>query len=349
MKEYLTNFDNIERITIPEDKLNQAIRKGIKKGEKESSSIKRKVLYLSSVAVIIIGLGLSSNSMSTTFARMVSNIPELSSLFESPGIGSIIHEELEKNGYQIETTMESQNGYKKEVEIWVSGTTTYFENVKKDIKDLATSVLESNDYKGYIITLKSVGIPNKELVIKENKKVESGKNLLEEISKALAFFERSYTDQTIHVSLHFDTENEGKSLTVEIPDTETRKNEIEETILTLLESISNESIPVNFIEYSLEDRKQYSNWIDPIRGIREGLTNDRNNNITDVRYQVQDGVTFIYVQTNIDLNNEHSKIFSKEIENTILDYLKTSEIQNIINDDKYSIIVNSKDNHQLNN
>ncbi len=121
-----------------------------KKNDKKRWSPRKKIIFFSSVAVMLFGLFVSSAFVSPVMAKVISNIPYLGSIFQSESIGSLIFDELEEKGYKINGTGIEYKP-KKELEVRIEGSDEYFNGVKDDIEKTVKGILKSKGYDAYSV------------------------------------------------------------------------------------------------------------------------------------------------------------------------------------------------------
>ncbi|MDP1420382.1 DUF4030 domain-containing protein [Peribacillus simplex] len=155
----------MDKIEIPKE-LNKRIILGVEKAEvayemsnqlkpeskqgKKRWSPRKKIMFISSVAVILLGLFLSSAFVSPAMAKVISSIPYLGAIFQSEPIGNLIFDELEEKGYKISGTGIAYKP-KKEVEVRIEGSDHYFNEVKDDIERTVKGILKSKGYDAYSV------------------------------------------------------------------------------------------------------------------------------------------------------------------------------------------------------
>ncbi|WP_163527231.1 DUF4179 domain-containing protein [Halobacillus ihumii] len=74
---------DVDKIEVPEEKLNTAIKSAIKRGKKKKWSFGKKVTYLSGAAVIVFCLLIGSAFVSPAMAKVMSNVPLVSEILQS--------------------------------------------------------------------------------------------------------------------------------------------------------------------------------------------------------------------------------------------------------------------------
>ncbi|WP_338368128.1 DUF4179 domain-containing protein, partial [Enterococcus faecium] len=142
--------EEVDKIKIPEDKLDQAIEFGLKRGKKSKRGVGKKVLYICSAAVLLFGLLIGSTFVSPAMARVVSKIPYLGQIFENENdVLYVISEELREKGYK--NTGAGVSFPEKEIIIEIEGSEKYFDTVKADVEKIARNILQSRNYDAYTL------------------------------------------------------------------------------------------------------------------------------------------------------------------------------------------------------
>ncbi|MGE7186226.1 DUF4030 domain-containing protein [Peribacillus sp. NPDC006672] len=129
------------------------------KNDRKKWSLRKRIIFLSGVAVLFLGLFISSAFVSPAMAKVISNIPYLGSIFQSEPIGNLTFDELEEKGYKISGTGISYKP-KKEVDVRVEGSDDYFNEVKDDIEKTAQAILKSKGYDAYSVKVSKEPVLN---------------------------------------------------------------------------------------------------------------------------------------------------------------------------------------------
>ncbi|MES9682616.1 hypothetical protein ABWK22_06765, partial [Gottfriedia acidiceleris] len=194
----------IQSIQIPNEKLNHVIEAAIKKGKRKQRALGRKILYCSSVAVLLFSLFISSAFISPTMAEVISKIPYLSLIFKSKPLEQVIWKELKERGYKIGSFGITYSP--KTIHIWVDGSESYYNEVKDGIKKTVDEILQSKGYDSYSVKISKYQ-ERKDYELNETEKKE--KTVLEsEITKKLTTLNYTFnmvqadpTENTIFINM----------------------------------------------------------------------------------------------------------------------------------------------------
>ncbi|MFE4430811.1 DUF4030 domain-containing protein [Peribacillus butanolivorans] len=340
MNDYLSNNvkKEVDKIKIPEDKLDQAIENAIKRGKKKQRSLGKKVIYFSSAAVLLFGLLIGSAFVSPAMAKVISNIPYLGSIFQSEPIGSLIFDELEEQGYKISGTGIDYKP-KKEIEVRIEGSDDYFNEVKDDIEKTVKGILKSKGYNAYSVK-----------VSKEN--AQNDYVLNEEEMKEKTILENEVTKKLNQLEYKFDfvqTDPTEKTIFINIDGSRKYYNTIQKDVE---KTASDVAILNNYKDYKINVTRTAIRIVKADKGsqitsaINEGLMSKKEFKVTGVGYK-EKPLSFI-ISTSILSSDPEAQALGTEIESMIVEFLKTEEVSTILGKEPYEIIVKSKDKKKIN-
>ncbi|WP_100011259.1 DUF4179 domain-containing protein [Lentibacillus sediminis] len=113
------NFKNeIDKIDVPEKKLDLAIERAIKRGKRKKWGLSKKITYLSSAAVIVFSLLIGSAFVSPVMAKVMSNVPLISQILQSMEQTEDREEKL--NNFYSEAHETLTNNYQDVVDVSMS-------------------------------------------------------------------------------------------------------------------------------------------------------------------------------------------------------------------------------------
>ncbi|MFD9627398.1 DUF4030 domain-containing protein [Peribacillus muralis] len=301
----------------------------------------RKLTYSGIALVICFSLFIGSAFISPAMAEVMSKIPYLNKVLHSKNIFISIQERLEKEGYKTDV---STNGSNK-IEIAVDGSQQYFQDVRRDVEEIAFEVLSSREYDGYTIkVVKSKAIheekPSTETIKQYEEAMKVDEALLQELKK------QNYDDDTIQVGT---LNNEGDLIIIiGIPNTEKDAEKIKELVRNVIRKETNTKYTLKFNKINLKLREQSDRWGSVVSTIIDGLYSKKEYQVNGFSYSAHPQPMTLYIKTTISSSNPDSKQLGIKIENTIRDFLESEEAKKIIKDDEYKIIVYSKDKQQIN-
>ncbi|TDL76136.1 DUF4030 domain-containing protein [Peribacillus frigoritolerans] len=307
------------------------------KGDRKIWSLRKKTMFFSSVAVLLLGLFISSAFVSPTMAKVISNIPYLEFIFQSQSVDSLIYDELLEKGYNITTGIRYEP--EKIVEVSIEGSDDYYNEVKDDVEKIVNRVLISKGYDAYSVKVNKF-VAKSDYVLNDKETIE--KNQLEsEVTKKLK--QLDYKFDMVQVD---PTE---KTIFINIVGSKEYYNSIQDTIEKKAIEVANankyKSYRINVTRVTVKVTKPDKGaQIIPV--IAEGLLSKKEFKVTGVSYKSKP--LSIMIKTSILSSDPTAKSLGTEIESMIVDFLTSEEISSILKNESYEIIVNSKDNKKIN-
>ncbi|ASV70246.1 MULTISPECIES: DUF4030 domain-containing protein [Cytobacillus] len=325
----------VDKIHIPKEKLNRAIEKGLKKGKKDRRGFGVKILYTCSAAILFISLLIGSVFVSPAMARVVSNIPYLSEIFQSKDIVMIITEELEEKGYHTASTGIGYND-KKTVEISLQGSDEYYNEVKDEVAHVVNQILKSRGYDAYSVNV--------------NKSYSGDYVLNDEEEQEKSLLTESVTDKLNHSDYKFDmvqvdpTEN---VMFINIVGSDKYYESIQDTVKEEAKNVA-ETNHYNGYEIKVTrmttEIKPADKESELIATITEGLMSKKEFRVTGVGNSVEK----IFINTSIQSSDPSAKELGLNIEAKINEFLTSEDALSILGDNSYEIIIYSKDEEVIN-
>ncbi|MFD5853487.1 DUF4030 domain-containing protein [Cytobacillus pseudoceanisediminis] len=340
MNDLLSNnvIKEVDKIKIPEDKLDQAIQQGLRRGKKSQRGFGKKVIYTCSAAVLLFGLLIGSASVSPTIANVVSQIPYLGQIFESKDIVIVITEELKSKGYDTSSAGIRYHP-EKIIEVSIEGSDEYFNNVKDGVEKIVRRILKSKGYDAYSIKVNKY-VAKSDYVLNEEEKKE--KNILEnKVAKELKQLDFKF--DTVQVD---PTE---KVMFINIVGSkkyyDTIQDAVEKTALEVAKVNKFKGYRIIVTRVTVEVTKA-GKEAQIISAITEGLMSKKEFKVSGVGFKSKP-LTFI-VTTSILSSDPTAKALGAEIESMIVEFLTSEEISTILENEPYEIIINSKDEKKIN-
>ncbi|MGG3942994.1 DUF4030 domain-containing protein [Peribacillus psychrosaccharolyticus] len=338
MNDYLSNNvkKEVDKIKIPEVKLDQAIENAIKRGKKKKRSLGKKVIYFSSAAVLLFGLLIGSAFVSPAMAKVISNIPYLGSVFQSEPISGLIFDELKEKGYKISGTGTTYSPHKI-FHVTLEGSDDYYNEVKDEVKQTVREILKSKGYDAYTVEVTKV---RKDYVL--NNEEMNEKNIIEtavtkELKQKNYKFDRVQTDPT------------EKTIFINIVGSKKYYNSVQDDVekmaLEVADGNAYTSYKINVTRVTVEIRKS-DKGAQITSTIAEGLMSKKEFKVTGVGYKSKP-LSFI-ISTSILSSDPKAQALGTEIESMIVEFLKSEEILTILDKEPYEIIVKSKDKKKIN-
>lgn len=344
MNDYLSsNFKKeVDKIKIPEDKLDQAIEYAIKRGKKNQRSLGKKLIYFSSAAVLLFGLLIGSAFVSPAMAKVVSKIPYLGQIFENKNdIVKLISEELRAKGYK--TPGVGVSFPKKEIEIAIQGSEKYFNDVKGDVEDLAKDIIQSRNYDAYTVKVSRY----KERKYGGDKKEE---RKMKEFDREFVIIHTAVTEELKkrdYNVLGFGMGYSPKTINIEIPNTETRIEEMKQVVNHILKTNNIGSIPLNIKKINMVKKEQDRRWMEILNVVSEDLLGKKDYNVRMVGYSVHPEPE-IQMFITLSSSDENAKAFAQQLEKIIEDFLQSDQMKSRVKNDPYHITIYDKDDKIIN-
>lgn len=344
MNDYLTNNvkKEVDKIKIPEEALDQAIKSAINKGKRNQRSLGKKVIYFSSAAVFLFGLLIGSAFVSPAMARVVSKIPYLGQIFESKNdIVTVITEELRAKGYK--TSGAGVSFPEKKIVIDIQGSEKYFVAVKEDVERVASEILQSKGYDAYTLKVSRYKERKVEVDPKDEKKMNQYNKEYEIIHNAATEALKSRNFNVLSLSMGYSP----RTLEIAIPDTETRIDEMKQVVNQILKENRIDYIPLNIKKIDMEKRDQDRRWIEILRIVREDLLGKKDYKVRMVGYSVHPEPE-IQMFITLPSSDENAKEFAQQLEKVIDNFLKSEQMKSRVKNDPYHITIYSKDDKIIN-
>lgn len=332
----------INSIDIPNE-LNQRIMDGFMQAEKEINNhllkkkrnIKKNFFLWSLAAVIFIGLFIGSTFVSPTMATIASKIPLFHKVFNRGPMADALYEHLIEQGFAIKNLSGSNN------KISLSIDSKQYSSQKKKVKQAAKQFLQQQGYSNIEIKVNKYS-GDKILDIKEQHPIQN-KDFQEGIFGELK-------------EAGFNTNNYSYRITLDPPeftfvipenDYEKGKNEIISIVKKAGDTYNVGYFKISFETYTLEESDRSARWGDIISTLNEVLLNQEEYSIKSFGSSVKENVK-LYIQLDIQPNDSRAEDKVRAIEKEIHEFLSSQEIKKIIKDDRYQMIITSKDNQKLN-
>ncbi|MBS4219967.1 DUF4030 domain-containing protein [Bacillus sp. FJAT-49711] len=298
-----------------------------------------KLAYSSIAAIVLFGLFIGSAFISPAMAEVVSKIPYLNKILHSEPVNRTIWKDLEERGYHI-TGIGGNAGH---ISISIDGSEQYFQDVRDEVKEIATNILKEKDYDAYKIEVERQidRVPDTQLSEREeltSKALEESYNKLIELNFNVLSYGYS----------HIAPNSEEIDINIDIPNTEKRVDEIKNIINENLSSKTIDSYTIKVNKIDLAQRENEEKWHEIFDAIIEGLYAKKEYNVTGFAYSFKPEALQIIIKTSIKASDKNTEEKVRIIENTIDEFLNSEEIQSKINNDPYKIIIRGKDGKNIN-
>lgn len=313
------------------------------KKNKSRLGMKAASISLSLAAACTLFMGVAFTS--PAFAQMVSAIPYLNLIFENKINDKPLIEEitdtLHKKNYHDSVVVDVSIRDKK-VEVMVIDSKDYYDQVKAPVESLIKEILKKRNEEEYQVKV----LNDPELALKWQEKTPN--HVEAEMNKAEAIVQQvletyGYAKGEVGIGI-----SSNRRINLEhVPNTDTRLDEMKNQILAHLEQEQLErwSIKVYTFDPQLEDRGRMVSLSD---AMARGLMAKKEFKVDSVgssnKYK---DYFYIVIRTTVSKNDPGQKDVVNHIEKTVDEFLTSKDALEIIQNDKYKIVIKSREKEEL--
>ncbi|QCR30818.1 hypothetical protein C1N55_00820 [Lysinibacillus sp. SGAir0095] len=347
---YRENYFNEQVSKRIKDKVHQGIKNKemVPLEKKRSYSITKKLAYSATAFIVLLGLFLGSAFISPTMAEVVSKIPFLNMIFDQKPISQAIMEELEEQGYEI-----TGSGYSvqdKTFFVTVSGSDEYYNQVEGEIEKVTEELISSRGYDDFSVEVEKERTTEPNVNVENNPKYQNGDLVMESLKEVVPKLQQQgYKIQDSYGVFYPSPDSQEIHVTLDIEDTETRTDEIENAILEEIKKLEIQTeviVKINSINrQEKETEMQWSMNVLPV--IFEGMLNKKEYKTKGVGYSYKKGTMNIYITTKVEKSDNEASDLAKKIEKAIQEFLQSDDLKGIVGDTPYKIIVRDKDGKDI--
>ncbi|MFT9597074.1 DUF4030 domain-containing protein [Mesobacillus sp.] len=328
------DIEQFKRDTFARLELNQGDNDGVTINKRSYAVRFNKVLSLSGAAVLVLSLFIGSAFVSPAIAQVVAKVPFLGQILGNKfGIIEQISEELIAKGYKVTAGVSYPE---KVIMISVDGSEEYFNQVKNDVSQIASNILNSSNYDAYKV--KVVLSRPKEIEERLSEKELKHAEIIDDIK------ERLKTQGYNVLEMSYDLP---KKLEIGIPDTETRISKMEQIVKDVLRDngISDVSLKVKNID--MAELEMDERWRGILDLVGEDILGKKEYKVRMVGYSIHPEPE---IQAFITLSGEtqNTRDFAKQLEKVINDFLQSEEMKSKVGNDSYHITIYNKENKIVN-
>ncbi|WP_181215971.1 DUF4030 domain-containing protein [Mesobacillus foraminis] len=332
----------MDKINIPEERLDQAIELGLRRGRKTQRGYGKKVVYTFSAAVLVFCFLIGSAFVSPAMAKIVSKIPYLGQIFENKDdVVVVISEELRAKGYK--TAGAGVSFPEKEIMIGIEGSEKYYNSVKADVEKIARDVLQSRNYDAYTLKVSQYKERKIDVDPKEEKKIKQFSQEYDILHPAVTEELKRRDFNVLSLGMEYNP----KKLLIEIPNTETRTDEMKQVINDILQANKIDPLPLKIKKIDMEKREQDRRWMEILHIVEDDLLGKEEYKVRMVGYSVYPEPE-IQAFISLPSSHENAKDFAQLLEKIIDDFLKSDKMKTKVGSDPYRITIYSKDNKIIN-
>ncbi|MEM4992595.1 DUF4030 domain-containing protein [Priestia sp. SB1] len=334
--------NEIDKIEVPQGKLDTAIQEAINKGKKQKIKTpkNRLAIYVSAAAILFFSIFIGSAFVFAPIGSMASKIPYLGAVFQSSDLTGVVMNDLDKKGYKINSVSATYLP-SKEMEINIMGNDQYFNAVKADVKDEVQQILQAKGYDSYSIKLtKYKELKNPGLTEQQQK---DKKVIAEAVSKEMA--QKKYNFNTIEVDPF------GKEVFVDLKGDisyyDDHKDLANTAVKEALSKVDHSEYKVHITNSTpIIIKKQNDVGGDITSKIGEGLLSKKEYKVTEVGY-VEDPLTF-NIKTSVSASDSSSKALAQSIAKEVNQLIELKNVKEKLNGKSYKVVIYSKNGEKLN-
>ncbi|WP_226674979.1 DUF4179 domain-containing protein [Mesobacillus jeotgali] len=291
-------------------------------------------------------LFVGSGFVSPTMAKVVSKIPPLSSIFDSPeqDLSERLTQALKKEGYPVKQVNEFVGGKNEGIIITLDAPEKQYQQIENDVINIGHDMVKSKEFKGTRIEDYYVKVrPHRE-------PSEEWKQEQAEIEK-----ETDEVFQIVQAALEpFDYQNpvgymEGK-VELEIPSIEKQEkvDQIKKAVEDALAANGKEHVEVKIRKFDLAKREHYARWSDAVSGIGHEFKTYKKYKVSGVGYKSKDGLMTIFITMKIKSTDQEAAAHATDLYTMAEEFIKSDEIWTKVKQDPYKIVIRTKDKKEFN-
>ncbi|WP_433750131.1 DUF4030 domain-containing protein [Falsibacillus pallidus] len=306
--------------------------------KKRDRRVMKRITFISSAAVLMIGLFIGSAFVSPAVEQVAAKIPYLKLIFKSQmSISERIYGELKDAGYKIEGAGVSFVP-KKTVSVTVGGSEKYYSSVKGEIKKKTKKILDSWQYDAYKIQVEKA--PAETNVDERNP--SRTEQAMDAIVKKLEAEKLSFRT--------LGTNEKEKEVEIELPDTDSaeQREKIKGAAAEALKENGLTDIHIKIHLAKMKFVEMEQRWQPVISAIAEGLMSKSEYKVRGVGYSFHPLPLTITIKTSVDSKSPEAKRLAEKIENEVNELIHSDEAKRAVKDDPYRLIIYSKDKKELN-
>lgn len=310
----------------------------------------KKIMYITSAAVLLIGILIGSAFVSPTVANVLAKVPILNALFEEDSgsyhsLSREITNNLEKLDYNIGGSYLRIR--EKTIGVRINGTDSYFNDVKENVTREIKKLLHAKGLDAYHVEVSQEKEHMQEGISEERKnKIEAYNRKSKKVETAVmnALNQHGYDIFSAHVRIN----KLEKFIPLEIPVSETRVEEMKQIVNNIVKEMDMGDFTIKVYKTDPEKEKAGRRWQPVITTIAEGLIGIKELKVEGVGYSFYPSPLTISISTSIDSSNSDAGELGKKIESMVHEFVKSEEVVENVKDDPYIIDVYSKDKKKIN-
>ena len=329
--------ERIERIGIELEGFNQA-------SKKQWTFWKKAGVATAALAASFL-LFIGSGFVSPTMAKMVSKIPPLSSIFNSPeqNLTERLTQALKKEGYPVKQVNQFVGGNKEGITVSLDASEKQVEEMKPGVKEIGLSIVQSKEFKGtriedYFIKVRQHKEPSDKWKREQAEIEKESEEVFEIVQSALEPFD--YQNSVGYMIDRVD---------IEIPNTEKQEriDEIQKAVEDALAAKDKDYVEVKMRKINVAKREQYARWSNAVSGIGHEFMTYKKYKVSGVGYKSKDGLMTIFITMKMKSTDEGATEHATDLYTMAEEFIKSDEIWPLVKQDPYRIVVRTKDKKEF--
>ncbi|GGH86608.1 hypothetical protein JOD43_003537 [Pullulanibacillus pueri] len=332
--------EEIDKIQVPQDELDILVEKTFKKAGKKEKSIDLKWITVSGVAILLIGLFISSTFVSPAMAKVASKIPIIKLMYhpDSERIISVVQSKLKEKGYKVDSVGYSVNP--KKLYIHIDGSAAYMSEVKAAVKKETQNILDAKGYDAFSI---SVSNSSKKL---EDDEINNGQNQENTPLAKLVSTKLKQLDYPGSVSV--DENRKMIDITLDLNDFKGDFKKARKAIPKQIRAMS--EFKEGYSGYVINVMGMSVSKTDPastvLSDLNEILISKKDYKVTGTGYKNHPLQFMVY--TAVSSSDPNVKAYTHHLESAIQQYLKSDDVSKILDGKTYKLIIYSKGGTKIN-
>lgn len=328
--------EEIDKIQIPQSELDLLVEKMINKAIKKDRN--NKWITISCVAILLIGLFISSTLISPAVAKIASKIPFINLIYHpNESIVHTIDSTLTSKGYKINSVGYSVNP--KVISIQIDGPDAYLYRVQDEVKEVVANILNSKGYNAFTVEISNdTKVSQKETLNEEQlKEQDAVQSIISSKLKQLNYPASVRVDplqHQIYVTLDLNA----------FQNFEEAKIDIHAQIKAIPE------YKEHYTNYKITVMGKSITQVNPatsfISNLTEELLSKKEFKVTGTAYKENPLELIIY--TSESESDQDVKEFSRYLETAIQNYLKSDNVTKLLDGKQYKIVIQSKEGTKIN-
>jgi hypothetical protein len=328
--------EEIDKIQIPQSELDKLVEKMIKRANKKDRNYKW--ITISCVAILLIGLFISSTLISPAMAQIASKLPFINLIYHpNESIVRTIKSTLTSKGYKINSVGYSVNP--KVISIQIDGPDAYLNKVQDEVKEVAANILNSKGYNAFTVDISNNTKFSQKEALNEKQLIEQDavQSIISSKLKQLHY----------PASVRVDPLQHQIYVTIDLNAFQNFK-EAKKGIPTQIKAIP--EYKEHYSNYKITVMGRSMTQVNPatsfISNLTEELLSKKEYKVTGTAYK--ENPLELIILTSESESDQDVKEFSRNLETAIQNYLKSDNVTKLLDGKTYKIVIQSKEGTKIN-